>query len=125
MRITSAVLLSLLLSLTEVSAQESPPAVVQGEIDQLFAALDQSGCQFYRNGAWHDADQATSHLKRKHDYLAKRNLMPTAESLIERAASKSSLSGKPYLVKCPGNETVHSSVWFTEQLTRIRARDGR
>jgi hypothetical protein len=124
MRTTSAFLLSLLLGLTNVSAQESSPAVVRDEIAQLFVTLSQSGCQFYRNGTWHDAEQAASHLKRKHDYLEKRNLVSSAESLIELAASKSSLSGKPYLVKCRGGEAVHSRVWFSKQLTRIRAGDG-
>ena len=40
------------------------------------------------------------HLQRKYDYLLKKSLVDTSEQFIQRAASKSSVSGKPYRVKC-------------------------
>lgn len=116
------VVLALLPGLDGAHAQPRPAAGAQQEIERLFAVLGASGCRFQRNGSWHDAEQAVGHLRRKHDYLAKRGLVTDAESLIELAASKSSLTGRPYLVQCPGAEPVPSRTWFTRRLAEIRAR---
>ena len=94
----------------------------EAEIEALIGALSASGCEFERNGSWHGAERATAHLRRKYDWLRKRDLAPTAEAFIERAASESSVSGKPYRVRCPGRAAVPSSGWFAERLGEIRRR---
>nr|WP_312986241.1 DUF5329 domain-containing protein [Comamonas koreensis] len=91
------------------------------EIHALFKALQQSGCEFARNGQWYSASEASAHLQRKYSYLQKRALAPTAEDFIARAASQSSMSGKPYLVRCPGQPETHSQRWFEDQLAKARA----
>lgn len=121
MRFIFAALLVLLLGLFPVSAKE-PDAATAQEIEQLFTALRGSGCTFQRNGRWHDAAEAARHLERKRDYLARRGLVTSTESLIELAASKSSLSGRPYRVKCPGADAVESREWLMRKLGTIRAR---
>lgn len=83
--------------------------------------LARSGCQFNRNGSWHDAPRAVSHLERKYQYLLKKDLVPDAEAFIELAASQSSVSGKPYLVKCGSLPEVRSEVWFREALAKFRS----
>lgn len=98
------------------------PTATAIEIDGLFSALLQSGCKFSRNGSWYSAKQASQHLQGKYDYLLKKKLVPNTEAFIERAASQSSMSSKPYLVSCPGQPEVHSKQWFTEQLQKIRAK---
>ncbi|GHA80835.1 DUF5329 domain-containing protein [Cognatilysobacter bugurensis] len=120
MRIALTALLIALFGLADASAQERSAADTQREIGQLFETLRSSGCQFQRNGRWHDAAEAVTHLDRKRDYLVRKDLITNAESLIERAASESSLSGRPYLVKCPGAETVESRTWFMRHLSEIR-----
>jgi hypothetical protein len=90
------------------------------EIDALIDALDDSGCQFWRNGSWHDGAEAREHLQRKYDWARRRQLAGSAEDFIERAASRSSLSGKPYRVRCPGQPEVDSAQWFRNVLRRIR-----
>lgn len=92
----------------------------QREIAHLFAYLKNSNCEFNRNGTWYSPDKAVSHLNRKYQYLLKRGLIKSTEQFIDRAASKSSMSGKPYLVKCGESDTVESSTWFTEELLRFR-----
>lgn len=92
------------------------------EIEHLIAHLASSGCEFNRNGSWYSAARAVSHLKRKYQYLAERSLAPTAEAFIERAASESSASGKPYLVRCSGQAEVKSSAWFSAALAKFRER---
>ena len=82
-------------------------------------SLAKSGCQFQRNGDWHDAAAARAHLQRKYDYLLKKNMVDTSEQFIQRAASQSSLSGRAYRVKCAGKEQ-DAAAWFGEQLQRLR-----
>jgi hypothetical protein len=101
-----------------IAAELSPKA--EKEIAELFSILENSDCQFQRNGSWHEAKQAAEHLRKKYDYLRERNLLGSTESFIERAASKSSMSGKPYLVKCGKLAPVQSKDWFMAELHRLR-----
>jgi hypothetical protein len=101
-----------------------PPAPVRTEIDALLAALGSSGCEFYRNGTWHNGTEARKHLLTKLNYLEKRNAVKTTEDFIELAASSSSMSGKPYQVRCPGSKTVESKEWLHSQLKLVRAPSG-
>ena len=102
------------------TAQE-PDATARKEISHLVSHLAASGCQFNRNGSWYDASRAVEHLNRKYEYLLRKKLLPTAEAFIDRAASKSNASGKPYLVKCGDHAPVQSAIWFREALAKFRA----
>lgn len=93
---------------------------MQYEISYLFEYLRNSNCEFNRNGTWYSPDKAVSHLNKKYQYLLKRGLIKSTEQFIDRAASKSSMSGKPYLVKCGESDSVESSIWFTDELLRFR-----
>jgi hypothetical protein len=95
----------------------------QAEVSQLFNYLGKSDCQFNRNGKWHDGAKAVDHLKKKYRYLTQKGLISSVESFIERGASESSMSGKPYMVRCGGDEPIKSSVWFLTALERLRAND--
>ena len=92
-----------------------------GEITYLLDFVDKSGCRFKRNGRWYDSHEARKHLEQKRDYLAKRGLFPDAESFILRAASQSSMSGKPYLVQCTNAPELPSSTWLTNELLHHRS----
>ena len=93
------------------------------EIDGLIGELGRSGCEFERNGSWHDAKRAQAHLQRKYEWLRKRDLAGTAEQFIDRAASRSSVSDKPYRVRCPGKPVVDSATWFRGVLQHLRSND--
>ncbi len=112
--------LSWLALLASTGVGAAPPPQAQREIDQVIAALGSSGCQFQRNGTWYPAGEAQAHLRRKYEYLVKRDLVASAEQFIERAGTQSSMSGKAYAVKCPGQAAVPSSQWLGAQLSRIR-----
>jgi len=115
------ILIATLLLVSRLALADSPSPAASREIDQLFAALQDSGCEFSRNGSWYDAQKATEHLHRKYDYLLKKGLVTTTESFIERAATESSVSGKPYLVRCGGAQPVPSRSWFDDKLKDLRA----
>lgn len=94
---------------------------VRQEVELLLNRLDsKSNCEFKRNGSWHNADRAREHLRTKLDWLVSRNLVQTTEQFIERAASKSSLTGQDYQVRCPGEKTVTAKQWWQLQLLSIR-----
>jgi uncharacterized protein DUF5329 len=102
------------------AAHAEPPTQVRIEVNFLLGYVERSGCEFYRNGSWHDAKEAQAHLRDKYKFLAARNLVHTTEQFIERVATKSSISGEPYEVRCNGGATVTSSQWLRDELTRFR-----
>jgi hypothetical protein len=101
---------------------EAPAAVTQREISALLQALGSSQCDFFRNGSWYDSARAESHLARKLDYFERKGLLSTAEAFIDDAASQSSMSGKPYQVRCPGHVAEPSAVWLKRKLEELRQR---
>ena len=107
------------------AASAAPTAKAQREIDALIAGLGSSGCEFERNGRWYDAKAARDHLQTKYDYLRKRNMADTAELFIERGATKSSMSGKAYHVRCQGKAAETSERWFKQRLQTLRATPAR
>ena len=103
-----------------VALAADPPPAVQSEVAHLFSYIDNSGCQFYRNGSWHDAHQARAHLELKYRYLCTKGQVSCAEDVIERAGSVSSMSGKPYQIKCGDAAPVLSGDWLKAELQRFR-----
>lgn len=97
-----------------------PPTSVQIEVNYLLGYIEGSGCEFYRNGTWHDSKAAQAHLRDKYNYLMARNLIDTTEQFIDRAASESSLSGRPYEIRCNGGAAVKSKQWLREKLAHFR-----
>ena len=101
--------------------QAAEPPATQQEIAHLFTTLESSNCQFNRNGTWYSAKEASEHLASKYKYLQNKDLVPTAEKFIERAATGSSLSGKAYQIKCADNVAQLSAPWFMAALVKYRA----
>ena len=94
-------------------------AETEKEIEYLLDAVGSSGCTFIRNGRRHDADDAEDHLRMK--YRRGKRYAPTTEKFIERLASASSMSKKPYYIECPGDEAVPTGEWLTAQLEGFRS----
>ena len=88
------------------------------EIRALIQAVAESGCEFDRNGSLHSAEAAAEHLELK--YSRGKRYANSAEVFIDRLASKSSWSGKPYQMICDG-EVQPASDWLTSTLTTIRS----
>lgn len=97
------------------------PADAQAEIHYLLDFVEISGCEFYRNGIWYDSVQAQEHLRKKYEYLSARSRIHTTEDFIQLAASKSSMSGKPYEIRCGDSTPSAASNWLAEVLLRYRA----
>ncbi len=99
-------------------ALAAPPADVQTEIEYLLQHVEESGCDFNRNGIWYDGKRARSHLTDKYQYL--RDQINTTNDFIDRAASKSSMTGISYQIRCSGDEPVESSRWLLDALAAYR-----
>ena len=91
------------------------------EIDHLLEFIAASPCAFIRNGVAYDGAQAVDHIKDKHDYY--RDDIHSAEDFIAFAASRSEMSGKPYLVECDGT-TEPAADWIARELNAFRQRSG-
>jgi len=100
------------------SAQPTRPATE--EIQTLLAAMEQSGCEFYRNGNWHTAVEARAHLAGKLAEVERRHPPRSADEFIDVVATRSSISGEPYRVRCPGVAPIASATWFRQTLERSR-----
>jgi hypothetical protein len=102
----------------------APPALAaspEAEIDHLLTFIAASPCAFIRNGVAHDGAEAVDHIKDKYDYYRKD--IHSAEDFIALAATKSALSGKPYLVECDG-ATEPAADWITRELAAFRRHPG-
>jgi hypothetical protein len=101
-------------------APAAPPAIAVVEINYLLGFIERSGCKFYRNGSWYDSHQAQSHLRDKYNYLTARERIKTADDFIERAATRSSMSGEEYQIQCEAGPAVPSNRWLRTALSGYR-----
>lgn len=116
MRICASILVLLL------SAGVGAAETMDAEIDYLLESIVASDCTFIRNGKEHSTADARDHLAMKRK-RGKRYYTNTDE-FIERIASSSSWSGKPYLIACDGGEARPIKGWYLEHLNHYRARQG-
>jgi len=121
-RIAFAVLgfAGIVVAVSGVTAEPGGNDGAEREIAGLVEALGASDCEFQCNGRWHSAGEARAHLQRKLDRARKRGLSGTAEQFIERAASRSSVSGRAYRVRCADGYEGASADWFGRELRRLR-----
>lgn len=99
---------------------QGAPAPVRAEIDALLAKMEDSHCEFGRNGAWYPPAEARKHLLDKLKYLERNHEVGSTEQFIAQVATGSSMSGKPYLVRCDGVEPVESAQWLGMQIKTLR-----
>ncbi len=95
-------------------------AGMEDEIHHLLDSIELSECVFIRNGSSHNPQEARAHIEKKYTYLKKR--IKTTEDFIKGAATKSSLSGRPYMMNCGGNEILTAD-WLRTELERYRGQE--
>ena len=96
-------------------------STTDGEILHLFDFINASECEFNRNGLWYDATKAAKHIRRKYEYALGKGLIDSTEDFIAYAASKSSMSGKKYIVQCGDSAEVFCSEWLSDELMKYRS----
>lgn len=95
-------------------------AAAQQEVESLLRTVGSSGCQFLRSGTAHSAAEAQQHLQKKYVYMVKRNLLVSAEDFIDKAATRSSMSGELYGIRCGDAQPVRSDEWLRAKLQLLR-----
>jgi hypothetical protein len=105
------------------SATINPPIspATTADITYLLDAVASSGCEFRRNGSWYGGSAAAGHLRDKYRYFADKQQVGSAEQFIERAATRSEMSGLAYELRCRGGATIPLAPWLRDQLAQHRA----
>ncbi len=87
------------------------------EIKHLFEYIENSKCTFIRNGKEYNTKEALVHIQNKYEYTKRR--IKSAEDFIKYAVTKSSMSGRPYTVRCDEREIL-SAEWLSDELKTFR-----
>lgn len=103
---------------TCVSSHADVPPGQQAEVEHLIAYLENSDCSMLRNGREYSGEEGARHVRRKYEHF--RDKIDSTEEFIELSASKSTISGKPYEVHCPGQPSKESAAWLLEELEVYR-----
>jgi len=113
------IIISILIS---SAAQADVPKNQIKEVNHLLNYVKTSNCTINRNGSEHKGEKALKHIENKYNYF--RDDIKSTEDFIEYSASKSTMSGKAYMVSCPNNERfkkpVKTQVWLLDELNRYR-----
>lgn len=102
-----------------VASTDQPRALSETEkIEALIAALAVlKDATFFRNGEEHNVTEAIEHMRRKWNWKSAE--IKTVEDFIRIAATGSSISGKPYMIRFADGTEVKSATWFRERLREI------
>jgi hypothetical protein len=108
----------LVLVLFSGSGTASVAPATQLEIEHLLNFIRNSSCIIDRNGKTYAADKAISHIEKKYAYFE--DDIETTEDFIELSASKSTMSGKYYMVRCGDGEQIRTREWLMQELKGLR-----
>ncbi|MGJ7519880.1 DUF5329 family protein [Variovorax sp. LT1P1] len=101
------------LSMATPSAQEH--ALIQTLIQRV---EQMSTMTFLRNGGAHTAAEAAQHMQAKYAHF--KHKIFTAEDFIELCASRSEMTGKPYMVKVGDAAPVEANIFLKKELRTLR-----
>jgi hypothetical protein len=87
------------------------------EIKHIIEYIENSKCTFIRNGKEYNTKEALVHILNKYEYT--KRWIKSAEDFIKYTATKSSMSGRLYTVRCDGREILCAE-WLSEELNRFR-----
>lgn len=108
-----AVWLIIIFSLVVITHAQEPSEA--SKIDFLISSVETlEGAKFIRNGSEYNAQSASKHLRMK--LKAAGDKIKTAEDFIQFCASRSSMTGEPYLIKFADGTTKTSELYFREKL---------
>ena len=113
--------LAALASMAGMQVLAAPAPLEQAHIDKLIRHVElQKGMVFIRNGSEYTCEQAARFLRGKMESMGKE--VSTARDFIERIATKSSMSGKPYQIRLADGTLMPAGHYLQEELKRIESR---
>jgi hypothetical protein len=94
------------------SAQDN---IEKKKIEFLLSSIENlKGAKFIRNGAEYNGKQAVEHIRMK--LLQAGGKVQTADDFIRLCASKSFITGKPYMIRFSDGKTIKSEEYLREKL---------
>jgi Family of unknown function (DUF5329) len=97
---------------------EATAESLEQTISYLLDYVAKSDVTFIRNGQTHTPQEAVNHIKAKYEHFKAE--IKTPEDFIRLSASKSLLTGQPYLVRTKDGKEMHLDAWLTEALKQHR-----
>jgi len=111
-------ILSLLLLISVPAAVTSAPADETQKIEALIQDVrDLKDATFIRNGSSYNSKSAAIFLRRK--WQANQSEVKTARDFIDKVASFSGTSGKPYLIRFEDGTEIHSREFLMARLKML------
>ena len=108
--VTAFVILALLSG--AVGAQDT---IEKKKIAMLISSVEHlEGAIFTRNGSEYNSKKAAEHLRMKLQKAGTK--VKTADDFIRLCASKSLITGKPYIIRLSNGKTIKSEEYFREKL---------
>lgn len=98
----------------EVHSSSAEPL---SRIERLLDRIAEADVKFVREGQQYTGREAADHLRRK--LAAAGSRIENVEDFIEKIASRSSTTGKPYHIKLADGTMVEAQQWLEEQLKRM------
>ena len=101
-----------------VNALQQPKKLTESQkIESLIAFIAKQEGVFLRNGGEYTPGQAAEHLRMK--WKKGGSAINTAEMFIEKLATTSSISGKPYQIRLKNGQTVNLAPLLRAELKRL------
>jgi hypothetical protein len=95
-----------------VSARDN---IEKKKIEFLISSVENlKGAKFIRNGSEYDGKKAAEHLRMKLQKAG--DNVQTADDFIRLCASKSFITGKPYMIRSSDGKTIKSEEYFRKKL---------
>ena len=101
------------------SGQVVAAETLDESIKFLLDYVAKSDATFIRNGQTHTPQEAANHIKAKDEHF--KSEIKTPEDFIRLAASKSLLTGQPYLVRTRDGKQMQLDAWLTAALKAHRS----
>jgi hypothetical protein len=101
-----------------VNVLQQPKKLTESQkIESLIAFIAKQEGVFLRNGGEYTPGQAAEHLRMK--WKKGGSAINTAEMFIEKLATTSSVSGKPYQIRLKNGQTVNLAPMLRAELKRL------
>jgi cation diffusion facilitator CzcD-associated flavoprotein CzcO len=108
------------MALPTVVAGQTAPAAERQKIESLIKHVGElKDAKFIRNGSTHDVSTAVSFLRGK--WEANDADVKTAKDFIDKVASASGTSGKPYLIRFKDGRETKSRDFLLAELKKIES----
>lgn len=93
-------------------------ANLKTEIGHLLNFIKKSECKITRNGTTYEGSEAVGHIQTKYNYF--KDEITTSEQFIHLSATKSTMSGKFYMVQCKDDKPLKTQEWLLKELGEYR-----